>query len=303
MGRLRRRARSARRSDGAGPTLLVAPAKLTVSLRVVGRRPDGYHEIEAEMVSLDLADLLEVDPDGDGLEVVTGPHGLAQAPGDGPDNLVNRALAVAGRQAHVRLHKHIPVGGGLGGGSSDAAAILRWADCRELEVAATLGADVPFCVDGGRAMVRGLGERVSRLAYRPQSFVLLLPPFGVDTGAVYREWDDMAERGEPIRDVLFPGPTNDLTAPALAVEPRLGTWRDAFADATGALPVLAGSGSTWWVEGTPASLGIEGMASLRLEGEVGRLLAVRTVPAGWTGESEDEEAEVPGGDADGATGV
>lgn len=285
------------------PVVLVAPAKLTTSLRVVGRRPDGYHELEAEMVSLDLADLLEVDPGGDGLEVLAAPAAPAPAtpaattpatpahvvlPDAGPDNLVVRALAAAGRRAHVRLHKRIPVGGGLGGGSSDAAAILRWADCRDVDVAAALGADVPFCVEGGRAIVRGIGERVSALDYRPRSFVLLLPPFGVDTGAVYREWDRMAERGDTIRDVLFSGPVNDLTAPALAVEPRLARWRDAFGDATGALPVLAGSGSTWWVEGTPSTLGLEGRTSLQLEGEEGRLLAVRTVPSGWTGESAPE---------------
>ncbi len=307
-----RRPRAAHRS-----VVLVAPAKLTTSLRVVGRRPDGYHELEAEMVSLDLADLIEVDPGGDGLEVLVAPGAAIPAPGAattpvaatttgqegpgspssaahlvlpdaGPDNLVVRALAAAGRRAHVRLHKRIPVGGGLGGGSSDAAAILRWADCRDVDVAAALGADVPFCVEGGRAIVRGIGERVSALDYRPQAFVLLLPPFGVDTGAVYREWDRMAERGDTIRDILFNGPVNDLTAPALTVEPRLARWRDALGDITGAPPVLAGSGSTWWVEGTPATLGLEGRTSLRLEGEEGRLLPVHAVPSGWTGERAPE---------------
>jgi len=92
----------------------------------------------------------------------------------------------------VRLCKRIPVRGGLGGGSTDAAAILRWARCTDPEVAAALGADVPYCVVGGRAEVVGVGERVVPLAYEPRSFVLLVPPFGVETGAVFGAWDHLA---------------------------------------------------------------------------------------------------------------
>lgn len=274
----------------AGAVALVAPAKLTVSLRVVGRRADGYHLLESEMVSLDLADRLALDPVGDGLEVVAGDAGPAPVVAAGDDNLVRRALAAVGRTAHVRLEKRVPVGGGLGGGSSDAAAVLRWAGCTDLALAARLGADVPFCVVGGRARVSGIGERVEPLAFRPRSYVLLLPPFGMDTAAVYRAWDEMADG--PDAEVEGPrtggtGPgaaANDLTAPALAVEPRLAAWREALGEATGRAPVLAGSGSTWWVEGTPEELGIAGRRSLAVGGEEGRLLAARTVPAGWAGE-------------------
>ncbi|MGH9089733.1 MAG: 4-(cytidine 5'-diphospho)-2-C-methyl-D-erythritol kinase [Acidimicrobiales bacterium] len=269
---------------GGTATVLLAPAKLTVSLRVVGFRPDGYHELEAEMVSLDLADQLEIDPGGDGLEVVAEPgSGIEVMPDAGDDNLVRRALAAVGRRAHVRLRKRIPVGGGLGGGSSDAAAVLRWAGVRDLAVAARLGADVPFCVHGGRALVRGIGESVAPREHVDRSFVLLLPPFGVDTGAVYREWDQRAMRRESTRDLRRKGPVNDLTAPALTAEPRLRPWSDRFGEVTGREPSLAGSGSTWWVEGTPSELGLDGQATLRLGAEEGRLLAVRTVPSGWTG--------------------
>ena len=114
---------------------LLAFAKLTRSLRVVGVRPDGYHLIDAEMVTLDFADVLRV-RDG----------GTNDLP---PDNLVSRALAAVGRSAHVRLDKRIPAGAGLGGGSADAAAILRWAGCTSVDVAVALGADVPFCLLGG----------------------------------------------------------------------------------------------------------------------------------------------------------
>jgi 4-diphosphocytidyl-2-C-methyl-D-erythritol kinase len=214
-----------------------APAKLTVSLRVTGVRADGYHELDAEMVTVDLADELELGP-GDSLEVVAA-TGLAVPADD--DNLVRKALRAVGRTAAVRLTKRIPAGAGLGGGSADAAAVLRWAGSTDLALAATLGADVPFCLVGGRARVTGVGEVVTPLPPEDRAFTLLTPPFGVSTPAVYRAWDEL---GGPTAD----GP-NDLEPAALVVEPRLAAWRDALGDATGATPVLAGSGSTWFVPG------------------------------------------------------
>jgi 4-diphosphocytidyl-2-C-methyl-D-erythritol kinase len=224
---------------GDGVEVLEARAKLTVSLRVVGVRADGLHLIEAEMVSLDLADRLEVSA-GDGLEVTAAGSGLKVPAGD--DNLVRRALAAAGRTAHVRLVKHIPAGAGLGGGSADAAAVLRWAGVDELGVAASLGADVAFCVRGGRARVTGIGESVEPLMFEARTYTLLIPPFGCATAAVYAAWDRLG------------GPTgagpNDLEPAALLVEPRLAEWRDRLADATGRSAVLAGSGSPWFVDGS-----------------------------------------------------
>jgi hypothetical protein len=104
-----------------------APAKLTVSLRITGVRPDGYHLIDAEMVSVDLCDELAF-AEGDGLEIV-GATGLPVLADE--DNLVRRALQLAGSQAQVTLTKRIPAGAGLGGGSADAAAVLRWAGFRD----------------------------------------------------------------------------------------------------------------------------------------------------------------------------
>ena len=217
--------------------LVLAPAKLTVSLRITGVRPDGFHLIDAEMVSIDLADELRF-AEGDGLEVV-GATGL-DVPAD-DDNLVRRALRLAGRTAHVTLTKRIPAGAGLGGGSSDAAAVLRWAGFDDDERAAALGADVAFCVRGGRARVTGIGEVLEPLPHIDRTFTLVTPPFGCSTPAVYRAWDDL---GGPRAE----GP-NDLEPAALAVAPELATWRDDLAAATGRVPVLAGSGSTWFVEG------------------------------------------------------
>jgi len=253
---------------------LTAPAKLTTSLRVLGRRDDGYHELEAEMVSLDLCDVLLLDPAGDGLHVDAGPTSRARELSQGTENLVRRALLAVGRTAGVLLCKRIPVRGGLGGGSTDAAAVLRWAGCTDPAVAAALGADVPFCVAGGRASVAGIGERVTPLVYEARSFVLLVPPFGTDTAAVYRAWDSVGPGAA--------GGRNDLAAAALLVEPRLARWRDLLGEATGRQPMLAGSGSTWYVEGSAADVGLEGRDSLTLGPEVGRLIATRAVPAGWT---------------------
>ena len=221
-----------------------APAKLTLSLRVVGVRPDGYHLIDAEMVTLDLADQLEIGP-GDSLEVVEAGSGAPVPTGE--DNLVRRALAASGRSAAVRLTKRIPAGAGLGGGSADAAAVLRWAGIDDLDVAASLGADVPFCLVGGRARVTGIGEVVDPLPVLPLTFTIVTPPFGCATPAVYRMWDEM---GGPSAD----GP-NDLEAAALAVEPKLAGWRDRLAEATGLVPVLAGSGSSWFVSGAHPEAG------------------------------------------------
>jgi 4-diphosphocytidyl-2-C-methyl-D-erythritol kinase len=219
------------------PEVLTAPAKLTWSLRITGVRDDGMHLIDAEMVSLDLCDTLVVS-EGDGL-VVRGASGLPVESDD--DNLVSRALRMVGRTAHVDLTKRIPAGGGLGGGSSDAAAILRWARYTDPVGAASLGADVAFCLVGGRALVAGIGEIVEPLPFVERVVTLLTPPFGCSTPAVYRAWDEM---GGPSGDGR-----NDLESAALKVEPRLAVWRDRLGDATGLTPVLAGSGSTWFVEG------------------------------------------------------
>jgi 4-diphosphocytidyl-2-C-methyl-D-erythritol kinase len=220
-------------------TRLLAPAKVTLRLAVTGVRPDGYHLIDAEMVTVDLYDELEVET-ADESSLVIEPAGGGLAVAAGPDNLVLRALAVAGRTAAVRLRKVIPAGAGLGGGSADAAAILRWAGVGDAALAAGLGADVPFCLRGGRARVGGIGERVEPLAPERLVLTLLTPPFGLPTPAVYAAWDEL---GGPRH------PGNDLTPAALAVRPELEDYRRGLAEATGQEPVLAGSGGTWFVPG------------------------------------------------------
>ena len=217
--------------------VLHAPAKLTLSLRITGVRDDGYHLIDAEMVSLDLHDVLEVDPDGDGVRVVRDGVEVDAS----PDDLVVRALGLVGRRAGVRLHKHVPAGAGLGGGSADAAAVLRWAGVDDPLVAVTLGADVAFCLRGGRARVTGIGEQLQPLEPVARTFTLCTPPVHCSTPVVYRRWDEL---GGPRGDH-----GNDLEPAALSAYPELEEHRARFADATGQRPRLAGSGSTWFVDG------------------------------------------------------
>lgn len=219
------------------PEHLVAPAKLTLSLRVVGVRADGYHLIDAEMVSLDLCDQLVVDARGDDFVVVSDD---TRTPGR-DDDLVARALELVGRTASVELRKQIPVGAGLGGGSSDAAAILRWAGEHDPLQAVHLGADVAFCIAGGRARVTGIGELVEPLDHEDLTVTLLTPPLHCSTPVVYRAWDTL---GGPSGDH-----GNDLEPAALHAYPELARWRDELEDAAGQRPWLAGSGSTWFVHG------------------------------------------------------
>ncbi|MEP6660477.1 MAG: 4-(cytidine 5'-diphospho)-2-C-methyl-D-erythritol kinase [Acidimicrobiales bacterium] len=224
------------------PVVLRALAKLTLSLRITGIRPDGYHLIDAEMVTIDLHDVVTIAP-GDGL-IVKGRY-AAGIPTD-DRNLVRRALRAIGRTATVTVDKAIPAGAGLGGGSADAAAVLRWADCRDTAIAAAIGADVPFALQGGRALVHGIGDEIDPLPFLDQTFTLVTPPLAIATVDAYRAWDAL---GGPVGQGA-----NDLEPAALAAEPQLAAWRDRIGDACGFVPVLAGSGSTWFVAGAHPDL-------------------------------------------------
>jgi 4-diphosphocytidyl-2-C-methyl-D-erythritol kinase len=218
---------------------LRAPAKLTWFLEVTGRRADGLHEIRGEMTTLDFVDRLEIDDGGDYLHL-EGP--FSGVPLD-EHNLVTRALALVGRRAGVTLHKAVPPGGGLGGGSADAAAILRWAGGVSSMAALSLGGDVPFCQEGGRALVEGVGEVVTPLEFEARDVTLVLLGFGVNTRDCYRAFDELAASGAK------PEGRNHLEAAARLVEPRLATTIDWLRATLGERVHLAGSGSTLFVEG------------------------------------------------------
>lgn len=224
-------------------TVVEAHAKLTLSLRITGVRQDGYHLIDAEMVTLDLHDRLRIDTEGSGV-TVTGPY--ADGVPTTNDNLIARALLLCGAEAGVHVEKNIPNGGGLGGGSADAAAVLRWAGWTDHVRAAGIGADVAFCLVGGRARVTGIGEAIEPLEHVPTTYTLVIPPLHCSTPAIYRVWDELG------------GPTgdhgNDLEPAAISVVPDLGWWRDRIADSAGVRPRLAGSGATWFLEGDRSDL-------------------------------------------------
>ena len=266
--------------DGAQQVSVAAPAKLTLSLRVVGTRDDGHHLLEAEMVTVDLADSLTF-VRGVGLMIVdeiangAGLRGLDA----GPSNLVSRAMELVGRRSAIHLVKRIPVRGGLGGGSADAAAVLRWAGGQSAAVAARLGSDVPFCLVGGRARVGGTGEIVEPLPFEERTFLLLLPPIEVDTGAVYRAFDHLGRIPAGRHQS-----SNDLELAAISVAPELAHWRDSFGDATGRVPQLAGSGSTWFVEGSQEDLGLGDREFLVLGDQRAPLVSVGTIPPGTSPE-------------------
>jgi 4-diphosphocytidyl-2-C-methyl-D-erythritol kinase len=209
-----------------------APAKLNLELRVLGLRPDGSHEVETILQAIDLADRLSITPAPQSTLVTEGSFPVPP----GPDNLVLRAAAAIGLTAHFVLSKAIPPGAGLGGGSSDAAAVLRASRHPAAElaaVAARLGADVPFFLRGGRARATGRGEILEPVEVETCWYALAWPGFEVSTAAVYKAWDRVGGDGR-----------NHLLRAACAVEPRLAE----FAADLGEGWVMTGSGSAFFRE-------------------------------------------------------
>jgi 4-diphosphocytidyl-2-C-methyl-D-erythritol kinase len=229
-----------------------APAKLTIRFQVRSRRSDGYHLIEAEMVALSLVDLIKVDT-----AVSIGGVTMVADPllGDADryrvvvdaSNSVVRALDFLGMTAQVEVKKRIPQGAGLGGGSSDAAAILRALGYQgDPSAAAVLGADVPPSFVGGHVCASGIGDKVEILPDLRRDYVLFFPEFSVSTIAVYRAFDRVGSDGGD----------NDLFLAACEVEPRLRVLASELRARFQKPVMLAGSGSTLFVEATFVELGL-----------------------------------------------
>ncbi len=249
--------------------MLAAPAKLNLYLHVTGRRADGYHFLDSLVAFADVGDVLTMTPAQRLAFSADGP--FAAALGDEPDaNLVVRAAralaAAVGRAPDVALHltKILPVASGIGGGSADAAACLRglarlWgidaSSTLVREVAATLGADVPACVDGRACYMGGVGTELSPAPRLPPTGLLLVNPgIALATPAVYR-----ARQGAfsaPMRFDAVPADavalaglleqrTNDLAPPAISLVPEIQAVLDAIAAAAGCLlSRMSGSGAT-----------------------------------------------------------
>lgn len=234
-----------------------APAKVNLSLHVTGRRADGLHEIDSLAVFADAADLVEVDLSGPpGIEV-RGPM-AASVPQD-ETNLALRAARLFGSDARIRIDKRLPAAAGLGGGTSDAAAALRLLERlsgRPVPAeAAALGADMPLCLLGAAARVRGIGERAAPVAGLPElEAVLASPNLPVPTAAAFARLDSRENPPMPDEIPAFAsarelaawlrGMRNDLEAAAAALEPASVQIREALGAQTGCLLArMSGSGA------------------------------------------------------------
>jgi 4-diphosphocytidyl-2-C-methyl-D-erythritol kinase len=245
-----------------------APAKVNLYLRVTGRRPDGYHDLVSIMQALDLYDEVEVERTGQGISVTCDEPGVPDGPGNiayrAAEALMDRCPKDAG--VSVRIKKNIPSAAGLGGGSSDGAAVMRAMQLlfgldipREemFKIAATVGADLPFFLGWPTALAEGIGDILSPLDPPPLTWVVLVNPgIEVPTGWVYANLnlgltkssintklpqpDGWAED----RSLIGPSLYNDLESVTVGRYPEIAKIKSELIDlgADGAL--MSGSGST-----------------------------------------------------------
>lgn len=233
-----------------------APAKVNLSLHVVGKRADGYHLLDSLVVFADVGDRVSLRQADRSSLTLTGP--FAGAVPATPDNLVLRAAALAGVEARITLDKYLPVGAGIGGGSADAAAVLRGLarlGGSPVPEALTLGADVPVCVASRPARMQGVGERLGPFGPLPDlPMVLIHPGVPVATGAVFSALASTGGRPMPetipawrdVRDAVawLGAQRNDLEVAAIAVEPQIAMVRNALiARHDCLLARMSGSGS------------------------------------------------------------
>lgn len=244
-------------------------AKINLSLRIGGKRPDGFHEVRTILQGIDIADRVTCESRRGPFEIVCTMPGV---PAD-RTNLVWKAAQhlweAAGREgqprdARVTLDKKIPIGAGLGGGSSDAAAALfalrrlwklKAGDDRLYAIAAKLGSDVPYFFVGGTALGLGRGEEVYPLDDLPRLWVVLIfPPFGIATADAYQWLDDTYEKkGQTPFFAQYLENTwlgrvvplvNDLEPPVIERHPVIGALKDRLTKRGAVMAAMSGSGST-----------------------------------------------------------
>lgn len=246
-----------------------AYAKINLGLKVLGRRPDGYHEILSVAQCVDLADVLYFESASSD-QLTCSLDSLST----GPDNLVYRAVdAFRARldrppqSFRIHLEKNIPIGAGLGGGSADAAAVLRAlnrfydqpfsnADLRQ--IAATLGSDIPFLVEGGTALMRGRGEMLEALIWEGSVFyVLAYPDVEISTAWAYGQLGPILTENSPYfnfivslsggcvdHDRLFEVLENDFTPAVDRAYPIVAELRSQLDRIGARATLMSGSGST-----------------------------------------------------------
>lgn len=248
--------------------VFTAPAKLNLFLHVTGRRSDGYHELETVFQLLDWGDRVAVRPRTDGeIRRIDGPDGIPE-----DQDLAMRAARLLKSESGTRLgvdlriDKAIPIGGGLGGGSSDAATVLvvldrLWETCLGVERLAalglSLGADVPVFVRGHTAFAAGIGEQLVPMGLGERYYVVVDPRVAVATGPVFQA-SDLTRDSVPLTIPRLPEPAarrNDLERVVRRLHPAVDAairWLARFGDAR-----LTGSGGCCFVEIASASTGAE----------------------------------------------
>lgn len=246
--------------------MLTAAAKVNLALEILDRRTDGYHEIATVMQTVDLTDRLTLE-ESDVLEIQCGAAGV---PADETNLALRAALALreaaaVQRGVRITLDKRIPVAAGLGGGSSDAAAVLlglnrlwglRWPAARLADVAVTLGMDVPFFLRGGVALGTARGDRLRSVAAAPLALVLVNPGVGVSTAEAYGRvtpamYSDGARCHAVIAALRSHRPArvaaslyNGLEAAVAPAHPEIARIRAALLAAGALAAVMSGSGPT-----------------------------------------------------------
>lgn len=233
----------------------LAPAKINLSLHVTGQRADGYHLLDSLVMFADLGDRISLTPASSTSLMVTGP--MAAGVPDDARNLCWKAAQAFGAPVAIRLEKHLPAAAGIGGGSSDAAAVLRGLerlyDRPHGGDLADLGADVPVCMLARAARMQGIGDVVSSVALDPLYAVLVNPGVEVATPAVFRA---LSRRDNPPMTPLpqegaaavlhwLSEQRNDLQAPAIGVQPVIAEVLSALDGLDGPrLTRMSGSGAT-----------------------------------------------------------
>lgn len=251
---------------------LFAPAKINLSLKVIGRREDGYHELETLIVPLSIGDSLHIQEAPSGFE---GTCPSPQVP-MGEGSLLERAFRYASaklaykRGLFVQLMKEIPIGAGLGGGSSDAAIVMRTVETLSRkrldlklypEIAGQLGADIPFFLAGSPSWVTGIGERVQAVGDLPTFYLLLVNPgISISTRWVYENLKNWERKGQgqltssgsadslpPLfetLEALSNSVTNDLESVVLPRYPVIREIKERMDSLGGDAALMSGSGST-----------------------------------------------------------
>jgi 4-diphosphocytidyl-2-C-methyl-D-erythritol kinase len=242
----------------------LSPAKVNLHLEVLDKREDGYHHIQTLMHRIDLCDRLEIREGGRGIRLISEGEG---APG-GMENLASRAARlfclenIIPENLEIRIRKAIPVGAGLGGGSSNAAATLvalneLFRTGRDknflMGLGARLGADVPFFIYERPALARGIGETLTPVRV-PSGlcFLLLIPIFRISTAWAYESYDRLAgekKQGSPLPDSypdlksLLRVMKNDLELPAFASHPEIARMKERLLKGGAKGALMSGSGS------------------------------------------------------------